>query len=617
MIYTIECYKKTGFNGVNAPESLAWLRKNFASFTVPSIDVLQNEGLTSVNVRSTWEQMRDVDYVVIGDECYAAEAVPTMTSEDVVTLALTEDPLTSEGGAAAQTYLDGLTERHTVSDDTMYKYTQDDPYMTPNETLKLVTSKMLFAGTDADCVAVESTIDLQRLGAEFDDEGNLINGKGITFKDRTSENGESVTVPYTEGVTGRTAYVLGDETKGILAPNTRLYTVYKAGEDYPKIVHALAGIRALGVESALISQVQYPSVFVESIVGTDGQFSTVRGKDQTISSGLPVKYSTGYKNNRLFYGEYNKYGLITASGAKGEYDPEQIAEDGEESPQVRSIADPRPDGRPYFRFASYMGDTSRDLFFMNAVSGLQWQNVPLTYTSPSGSYMTQENFDSTRRSDYNENQHKLRAGYSSISPTGGSLVGVATQLFDDAAAGLAKTIVGAGSWLNSALVGNPKNPGFISDYADYNKYMFDLGDQRYTNDQYRLARNRELLSMGVSMKAVAPSVYFPFTANIVRDFVGNGVVVYKYEYSTNDLKRIDKILTMYGYKDTVPITKEIFSAREKFDYVQASGVTIGGDIPMWKRQMMADQLSAGIRIWHVKPTPEAYEDNPIRSTDNG
>lgn len=609
MSYTVEAYKNTGLNAVNIPESLEWLRSNYTATTFPALEILQNEGLNQVSIHGTWDEVKDIDYIVIGGECYSVDGAPVMTSVDVATLAIVEDPLTSEGGAGAIEYLDGITERHTVGDDTLYKYTDSDPLTAPMEPLQLVTGSMLFdnATDDNSLTAVESTIDLVALGAQFDSDGNF-NGTGITF---TDGSGETVTVPYTEGVsqanTARTNYhIEGAPNEYTRSPNTAQYDV-----SYDIVQKGLAGVRALGTESAIISQVQYPAGYETHSVpsGTDtaaaGMISVINGVDTEADSGLSLNPYGTVQNNRLLYGDYNKYGILSASGDRGEYLPEQIADADDTSPSVRVISDPRPDGKPYFRFKKYLSDTSFTGFFQSAIAGLQWKNVPLTYSQASGSYLTTQNFTNGAQeaaSAYNYNQqslaNNLQYGTQKNVLSGfSSGIKAVTNFLSGDFSGFASGLEGMGSTALNQMELEANNEN----------------STRRTEQQYKLARQKEMQAYGVGLNAVAPTVLFPFNANIIRDFIGNGVVPYRYKYSTDDVTRIDKLLTMYGYVDQVALTADVFNARQNFDYVRANGVSIGGNIPLWKKDLIASQLGAGVRVWHVKPSTSYYTNNPIRS----
>lgn len=598
----VTCYKNTGLNAVNIPETPAFLTGNFDSVTFNALDILQIEGLDSISVNATYEQVRDVDYCMLYDGSYAAfyaVGTPVMTSTDVAVLPLTYDAITSSGGPASIEYLDGITERHTTGDDTMFKYTTPDEYTVPREALQLVSGGMLFNDKTVSHTPVESTLDLQTLGGEFNDDGTLAEGSGITFVD---VSGNEVTVPWAPPLTARTQYYLGTDTDAILSPNTRLYENQPA--QYAKVEKALAAIRSLSMEQALISQVAYPDQFVTCQVGAEGQYSSVTGKDQSVDSGLNFQYAS-VNNKRVLYGEYNKFGLMTAAGSKGEYLPEQIGDSSDTSPEVRSIADPRPDGKPYFRFRKYLSESGDMQFWVACVEGLQWNNVPLVYYKADGTALNTLNFNNAAQAaqsayTYNQNIGTLNT----------------VQTATNAALSAAGTI--AGSWgIDSVL-----NPGkavqntlsgantIINGVIDTSKNVLGMMQQK---SQYNLAREKELQNYAFSQAVVAPQVLFPFNANVIRDFIGNGVFVYRYRYSASDITRIDKLLTMYGYKDTVALTADLFNQRTYFDYVRASGISVGGDIPMWRKSLIAEQLNAGVRVWHVKPSASYYASgNPIK-----
>lgn len=619
-MYNVICYKNTGFNAVNIPDSPELLEQ-MDSQTFPALDILQDKGLKSVSIKATYEQAKNIDYCKIGDSFYSVGTV-VMTSADVAVLPLTYDALTTNGGASKIEYLDGLTERHTVADDTMFKYTQADEYTAPREVLQLVYGGMEFKETNSSRVLVESTIDLLALGNQFDDKGEF-KGKGLGFTstgDFTASGTEdkvTVVVPYTEGVPSETTYVIGDGST-IKSPSTKIYCLKDNVRTYDAIKRGLAAVRALGVESAIINQFTYPDNFVGMVLetGSDnvgtGAVDTLTGEDETKITDIKFDQyeEDNIKNNRVLYGEYNKYGLLTASGSKGEYLPEQIADPGDASPSIRVIIDPRPDGKPYFRFLKYCGDQSLGGFWIACLPGLQWQNVPLVYSKASGSYLNETQFDQSVNIKSSEYANTFRQGYSGLATKGG-LFGVAQQAIADSAIHIGELAQGYLNWANPSnnFAGSP-----IDAIGTYNSYTDDWTGQQYMADQYQMGREKELQQYAIGQSAVAPSVAFPFNANVVRDFIGNGVFIYRYKYTDNDAKRVDKILTMYGYKDTVALTAGLFNNRENFDYVRASGVSVGGNITMWEKSIIAEQLNAGVRVWHVKPDVKYYTNNPIRGT---
>ena len=129
-------------------------------------------------------------------------------------------------------------------------------------------------------------------------------------------------------------------------------------------------------------------------------------------------------------------------------------------------------------------------------------------------------------------------------------------------------------------------------------------------NQYQLAALSEEQQYMVAKNIKAPEISYPATETL-RDYIGNGCLLYRYTLSGFDRMRIDQLLTMYGYRVTAPITNIMLSSRNKFNYVKASGVTVIGDHPQWLRNLLSAQFAAGVRIWHVKP-----DDNIYYSGDN-
>lgn len=610
MSYSVYCWKNTGYNAVNIPDSPALLGD--AAYQLPALDIVQDWGLSSVRVRTTAEtDVQNIDYVRIGAEYYSVSGV-AMQAPDVAELSLVYDAVTSAGGPTQVSYLDGITERHTVGDDTMFKYTQADELTAPREALQITSGGMKFqkkkGSTLFDRTYIESTIDLVALGKQFDDSGNF-KGDGITFTDTDGEN--SVTVPYTSPVPENTVYLTDTATiNGHSAADSITMSIDGCALYHPYgiVSKGIAAARSLGVESAIIAQFQLPKMFCtindEDMERNEGRVSRVIAVSENESSGLPFNYAT-VRNNRVLYGEYNKYGLITADGSRGEFLPEQIAEGSNASPTVCVIADPTPQGRPYFRFLDYMGKAGGDADFMNgAVPGLQWKQIPLVFTTASNSVLNTMNFTNSSKTasttqaynmtTQNIADQKAATGYAF--GTGKELAGAISNIAKGDIGGFAGSMVNAGQSL--------ANMYFDSQTAAY----------RWQNmgDQYKLAREKELQNYGFSQSVVVPEIMFPYNSEYLRDFVGNGVYVYRYRYTANDIARIDKLLTMYGYKDTVALDSSCFNQRKNFDYVRASGVSIGGSLPKWKKATIAEQLNAGVRVWHVKPSPAYYTNNPIK-----
>lgn len=580
-MYSITLYNNTGFDPVNVPDGPATLQAAASSVVeFPAIDTVQNYFLSSISIKATFEQVKFADYCKVGDFYYFVNSL-TMSSPDVAVLSLTPDGLTSGLAKGAITAISGTTERRRVltSEDKMGAFNGDDPLMAPQEPLQIVMGDDLFIGGGATVSVpyVESLIDLVKLQNSFTD------GKftGRTFTDPQDEESK-VTVPSVDSLTGQTTFAIG--ARILPSTKTQLYR-------YSKVQEAIGLARALGVESGIINQFSLPPSLVETTETEDGSVTLAKGIDQKASTGLPFKYST-VKNQKLLYGQYNKYGLLTVSGNRFEAAPEEISSTFTGSPEVKCKSDPRPNGKPYFRYSSYLGDSSDTGFWKNSISGLQWAQVPLVYTEKSNNFQDTYNFQASRIGaaiEYNQAQRHFIQG---------ALPGLAGL-----AGGFAKTLGGALSGNIGML-----DSGIGSIASNVYNLKTQQYDMRDYESKFRLAQEKELLDFGYSQSVVVPTLNFPYNGDAIRDVLGNGVINYRYRYSDNDLKRIDKLLTMYGYIDRRKFEPSMMNAHKDFDYLQLTGVSISGNtIPMWWRDIIKTQLNTGLRIWHVKPDPKYYE----------
>lgn len=627
MSYAVLLYHNTGFNAVNLPESVGVLASSATSMTEGgSIDVIAPWDLTEVTITASPDDVYDVDYIKVGDYYYAAGRAH-FSSANICTFPVTLDGFLSAGGIGNLDFLDGITDRVCVKDDSMFKYPEADAYTAPAQPLAVSDPYLAFMGTATDSnsdVVVESTMDLTAIGAQFDDSGNFT-GEAYTFTDSA---GNEVTTPKTPVVSGQTTYSINGVSgtdEYVKAPNTRQYLASSA-----TIQHALSVVQSLGVTGGIISEVVYPKTFVNVVSPSSGDphVQRVEGlvKDVSVAS-LPFDYysTAGYtytpKNNKTKYGQYNKYVLVTAAGDEADYLPEEIgiATAGGAAmtaPSIMMIADPRPTGKPYFRskvyqYAEATADNNYRTFWRGCLAGIPWSNAPLVYQGAAGSYQTRFTYDNTRGREVNDYLHETSTAdltrdrqnsNAGLSAGGGLLSGMLSMLSGN----------GAGAGISSLMGATGALTGDIYDARQY------YNDRSYRDAQYTLERNKELQQFAVSQSVYVPTVQFPFNANVLRDFVGNGCFMYRYYYTEQDLERVDKILTAFGYKHTKKLERSDFYGRQYFNYVSATGVTVkaadGAVLPRWLRDTIGTQLTAGVRIWHTKPTTDAYAENPIATT---
>lgn len=607
--YKVTLFLNSGFNAVNIPDSVATLNASAAHVEVDPVEILQNRFLSSIRINADWSTVKDCDYCKVGNFYYSVSSV-NMQSENTAELSLTPDFILSAGGVkegnATFQILDGVTERQTVAEDNFGEYTDDDPLTTPQRPLRLITAWLMDTSRPGFYTYISTTLDLRKQGQNKD---------GVTYTDQ--ETGKDVTVPKTYQIDNSQVTKIGfaqlaSDSTGALQGDITDGTKYYIRDDgsNPKdeeIETGIAQARVLGIENSIIDQWSIPKIYVDN-ENTGDPFSptSVIGAAGSFDVPFPFEWNQTVKNKRLEYGEYCKYGIITTSGNSMEAAPEVLKAGNETAPTIDWRSDPRPEGKPYFRFHSMNGDTE---FWRNCIAGSKWQKVPLVYQGQSGTALTRLNFDNDRamkkqlKSQFmNDNAIDRFQNAMNIIPN--ALSGMSNGMESGAAVG---GIFGAPA---GAAIGGAV--GLASGMSNSTFTNARLGNQRdYYKANYALEKKNELSQLYQNTTVYTPTVNFPYESDIIRDVKGNGVLVYRYEYDPYDADRIDKLLTMYGYKETEDLKMENFNRRQKFDYVQCSSVTVTGR-PRWWNDGIGDQLRNGIRIWHVKPDPSAYTNNPIK-----
>lgn len=582
-MYDVTVYFNTGYNTSNLPDSPTRLMAN-KSLTLPSTDIMQNRWLSSITVNTNYQNLENVDYCKIGNMYYVVGAVQ-MTSPDVAVLALSPDFVTSMGGVNGLDFADGITERYCVKEDNFGEYTEADPLLTCSKPLEIVTGGSFFNYTgNTSPVLIESSIDLNAIADETD---------AVVFKDTGSEE-NAVLVPEVPALTPnmKTSCRMknGEGTENI----ARLpATAYYRGASQ-RVAKGMARVRALGLESAIISQYVLPQGYYDSTIYTvnndltddDPEYiALLKGVDVTEETKAPFIYDTDIKNKRVLYGDLNNYTMISVStGNKAEFSPEDIY-DGNTAPSIRMITDPRSSGCPYFRFNSYLNDTTN--FYYNAITGNTWQTAPLVWTDKSGTAWSNYQWNTKIKLQEQENREY---GISTPFKRMGDVLDVVNPFSYDTEKGSYDI-----TFPNLSQIGTLAVSAGTAKLADFNQ------DRKM---------NQLLMDMAQS-RTVAPEINFPRTDSL-RDFQGNGILVYRTVPSKTDRQKQDKLLTMYGYKDTRPIESWMFTCRKKFNYVKLSDCSIvSKGYPIWMREGAKAQLRGGVRFWHVDVTESAYLDNPI------
>ena len=616
-MWNVRLYYETGFNAVNIPDTPALL-DTMTHRDFPALDILQGEHLASVNIKATRADVKNADYMRLSDGTdtfyYIVENF-TMTSTDVAVLSIVMDYFTTHGGVTGLTFLDGVVERHHVAsaDDEYGAYTEDDPMLVPSKELDF-DEVSLFTDMTADTTQTSHTI----LETTLDLKAIATNANAVNY---TTQGGDSVTVPLVNATTKVTAVEVNVDanqsgmTKQFITPKT----VY-CDADNVDVISAVGRARSLGVEDGILNSYVIPDAAVVDYaqsIDADGNVSVLHGAHEFEDTQLDFEYAQ-VKNKRVLYGSLNSFMLVSpANGNSVTFKPEDIAyTSGAQmmtSPRVCMNTDPRPDGRPYFRFEYYKRDSND--FFLNALRGMEWANAPLVFQRRSGEWASKLQHDATTGIlERDMNMAQTANKVSAIQNILGTVSGGASPM--------AQTWVGG----NAPIAGNDEAVRYFLERQPYEvgASSFALGAQmgvgfanagmsaglakQQTELHFKDAYLQEAIGY-LSGKVVAPDLRFAMSETL-RDFRGNGCIVYRYRPQTSDIAKLDKVLTMYGYKDTEPLAgnESYLTNRSKFNYIKATGVSVAGTKPKWLRDGVATQLSVGTRIWHVKPNTTVYTD---------
>lgn len=589
MEYKCRLFYNTGFDSVNIPDSPKLLEQyEYKDF--PTLDILQDRELNNIRIDATYELIKGADYVQIGNTYYIINGY-TMLNTNTVQLSLIVDYITSNGGIEAMEVESGWVNRTHIAkeDDLLFNYVLEEPF-SPNDPLELSDIIPIKEVKNSnEWTILQSTIQLEDLGRNYGETEGL---EALWFKanrETTDIDSNTVIIPklpyagddYTE--TGITSYNndVGEVLK-TFTPGTLYFVSKGANRETTDLNNGMTVTRSAGVESAILNQYIIPEAYIDKentvfLGNQDKLYSrlvTFVSKNEKISIGaLPFEYNLNVKNKKVFSGKYNQYVLCSnVSGNKITVFPEDIR--GGSVPEVRTCADLRPTGKPWAYFNYYKGNYNN--LMMLSCEGLEWQNAPLIYYSKAGSTLDSYNFNSRfQQNAINFTNKQMSDAYNRLSSVD----------FED----LNFSNVASGARLASDAAVNIMN-------------------LKTNAANYSINKNREIFNFTASQNLVVPEINFPRSEDL-RDYLGNNFYIYRYKLSQNDLQRYDKFLTMFGYSVSLPFTKDLLTNRPYFNYISVGSAQIAynNGVSMSYRLGAENQLSSGVRIWHVKPDIRYYE----------
>ena len=635
MSYNCRLYENTGFNAANIPYSLDVLNSVANEHhDVPALEIRQQRFLTSIRVKAHWIDVNECDYCVLytGDSfserdgvwCYFVVSV-IMVAEDTAELSIAPDFITSVG-IDNLVIVDGVVKRSTRA---LYNVNPtnlpSDPYLAPARPMSIVADWLAPSSSSNGFLA--STLDIQKMGTPAGNDAILY-----------TAGTETVPVPIPTGLTTDKyiTYVLDGtsfEVPGL--------AVFSLG-DYIDVRNGYAKARALGVEGSIIASWSVPSAYcsyslltgdrgtVTQIAGRSGTFTPTNVVRNLFSNSITVDGTTYTIPQRILdiinNSSYMPLVMTSVSGDSISADPKDIFG----SFTIQYKADPRPEGKPYFRF-EYLNTSTPDTggkWFRNIISGIPWQNIPLVFTQASGSALNTAQFDASRniantasKISLNNNQlaynNAMRANESSdlLARTDfqNSMIQSATQELStnlQTWGGLQALQLNVGGSFAAGYERQTSEAIAGSTYGAH-KLIKELNDFGASQSKdfgevnilaaYNAQKLSDLVSYGIQQNIVTPTVMFPYNTDFLRDAHGNGVLLTRSKYDNADVVRIARIIKAFGVEFTQEAGKVHFTPEsgQDFCYVDAD-VTIG-DQPQWLANAIAAQISGGVRIWKTRP----------------
>ena len=520
------------------------------------------------------------------------------------------------------TSITGYTERVHVpkADDTLGAFVEDDPYLGCTQPLDLVQE------TYFDTASFRASNSYNIVAANMDI--NLMGADGFTtaLEFTNSGSNKSVVTPDEAGLevnyqsptlvgyntTGKKQYIAQDiiingTASTEIAESPAVH--YFDGKN-SQVKKGIAKAHALGSSSGIVASYQVPKGFVKNALSDsygrldDGAVQdgySMCGNIQFHSTGLNFNYAN-VQNKRLLVGAMNKYGIASLAGGESmEFNPEDLMFDNNgqligNAPDVMCMCDITENGRPLFKYKwiNKMYDSIRGL-----VSGAQWKNVPIAN-------MRSEGYSRNMTKFYNDSQIQQAGVHQSqtdrfINTMSGMFSG-GRSTSDNANIGT--TISGGidGTSSQSIFGGGTSSLGTNASVELLGTAFRLLGNAASSaveNHYGEKVRAQELRQVVFNDSFVAPTVQFPTSAT-TRDFVGNGVAVYRVHPTQSDLARQDRILNMFGYQHKKELELSDFSNRSRYNYVKASAVHIVAPaFPRYIIEAAEESIMMGVRIWHV------------------
>lgn len=555
MIATVRCYYNTGLSVSNCLDSylsLDTLGFDYKDFS--NVAIKQDRGLIKIKLSTNYENIKDADYCRINNICYWVTSIH-MLNDNVADVQLQQDYLTTLGISGLEVISGWCTRRHVV-DDTLYSNVIDEPF-TPSNKLEIdFGSKIDGGGPDGFYSIAVSTVDLL----------NITN----TAKAYFDQDRDKILVPELPLVSSnRTEYkcdVVSPQKTGYIAV-TNAYDI-----ENENVRNGIKSVRQLGVESCIGASYMLPKVWA-TVSESGGLINTITNRHDSVTSTFGGTWGT-YKNNKVYTGQFQKIiNFSMCSGESSENRVEDIIDPTTKRVTWSTYADCRYSGKPGCKPKYY--HNIENTATLESIHGANWQQSPFVYNIASGWGFTAEDHALQRFRNGMGIMNNVSSGF--INNTG-PLVSMMSNQGDEVGVREIGAVSGVLSTWNNLV-------------------------------NYKL--NTEQLFSNTNQQLMDTEVRFPVTPQMA-DYVGNAFYDMRYRLSDNDMTRFDNFLSSYGYAVDEVLSQSCFVGRTNHNYVKANDVTLKkSGAPLYLLSGAADQIQAGVRIWHVKPSRDKLIDNPI------
>lgn len=419
---SITLYFNTGFNAINFPANPEMLML-FDHKDYPAMDLVQENFLSSIRIKAFEDEIIDADYLQIGNAYYSIESY-IMSSSDIVTFSISQNPILSVGGIDELEYITGEVARSTAIDfiDMDFdNYTIIDELLSYSE--RRPNLKLTAFGKDYD---IDSAVGYEKKWYGNDTKWYEDNGDNYLLPIMTSmyddevpekpdmseiddllaSEGASIWATLVTSWISRRQFETTIRLVGHdIAHVTDLAYTMPAVSMYSghKIYDAALVMYGFGRDNFILDSYTIPRDFVDYEIN-GGHITQLIGKSNRAIISLGSKYEkvldvTQYENLNPIIREIIANQVIevsiesVATGASNTVPFSELSSDtvggSAEAKQIYidMIADPSPSGCPYYKMVvkdryGTTGTTDGNVIdiMLGSIRGASWMNNPLTFS---------------------------------------------------------------------------------------------------------------------------------------------------------------------------------------------------------------------------------------------